>query len=164
MTSATAGVSRAGFGRPGYCKLCAWEHEPELNKLIKAGRNSTEIREWARDKFGLTFNRQTLYSHKDHLKAPEDKVVALVEQKKAQKPVLPRQVTNRQFLEAVRDLGMMRALEHPDEISVDHALKAAQIIESSKEKRADITLILAKVVTGNVAEVVEVEGEVREVS
>jgi hypothetical protein len=150
-----------GFGKPGYCKLCAWEEEPALNKLMKAGKNAAECARWAKDKFGFEFNRQTFYNHKGHITAPEDKVVAYAEQKKLEKPVI-RTATNRDFLQAVRDIGYTRALDNPDEISIDHALKAASILETSKQKQSDITLIFAQVVTGHAPDIV-VEGTAREV-
>jgi hypothetical protein len=155
-------VSRRGFGKVGYCKLCAWSEEPSLNKLMKAGKNAAECRQWAKDKFGFTFNRQTFYAHKEHITAPEDKVVAFADrQSRGLQPVIKRS-TNKDFLEAVRDIGMAHAEADPELVTIDHALKAAQILEQSKSKQSDITLILAQVVTGHAPDVI-VEGEAREV-
>ena len=152
-----------GAGKPGFCKVCAFEHEPEINQKLKAGYNAARINEYTQDKWGFSANRQTWYSHKKHITAPEDKVVSLVARKKSEMPVI-RKTTNRQFLEAVRDLGMTRAMDNPEEISIDHALKATQILENSREKSGDITLILARVVMDRMSPAdVIVEGEVVEV-
>jgi hypothetical protein len=162
VSNALAGVSRKGFGRPGFCKLCAWEHEPELNKLMKAGRNAAQTAQWAKDKHGFTFNRQTFYSHKGHITAPEDKVIAYADrEKRGLQPVI-RNATNKQFLEAVRDIGYTQAMNDPESVSLDHALKAAGLLEQSKQKTGDITLVFAQVVTGHSPDVI-VEGEAREV-
>lgn len=156
------GVSRKGWGRPGYCRLCAWEHEPELNRHLKNGKNAAECARWALDKYGFTFNRQTLYSHRGHITAPEDKVVAYAERKRAEVPAI-RNATNKQFLEAVRDIGYTQAVNDPESVSLEHALKAAALLEQSKVKTGDITLIFAQVVTGHSPDVV-VEGEAREIA
>lgn len=157
------------FGKAGYCKLCRWDEEPELNRLIKAGKNAAECARWAKGKFGFTFTRQTFYSHKEHLAAPQDKVVAAAAGRRREK-VIPK-ATNKEFLEAVRDLAFANALEDPDSVTLEQGLKAASILESSKQKAGDITLILAQVVTGQRPDVlveapsapVMIEGTAREV-
>ena len=155
-------VSTAGRGKIGYCKLCAWSEEPALNKLMKAGKTAAECREWAQSKFGFNFNRQTFYEHKKHITAPEDKVVAFANrQQRGLQPVIKR-ATNQTFLEAVRDIGMAQAEANPELVTIDHALKATQILESSKNKSTEVTLILAQVVTGHRPDI-ELEGDYREV-
>lgn len=156
------------FGKAGFCKLCRWDHEGELNAKIKAGQNAAECLRWAKDKYDFTFTRQTLYTHKEHLKAPEEKVIEAAGRVRREK-VIPK--TNREFLEAVRDLAISNALDDPDSVTLEHGLKAASILESSKQKQGDITLILAQVVTGHQPDVlveataapVMIEGTAREV-
>lgn len=152
-----------GFGKTGYCKLCHWEHEPELNRLIKAGKNAADCDRWATDKFGFHFTRQTFYKHKEHV----EKGVT-VGQSKAVVPIAPggklqiRKGSNREFLETIRDIGLAKAELDPDAVSIDQSLKAAQILETSKQKQTDLTIVFAQVVTGQRPDIV-VEGTAREV-
>lgn len=128
---------------------------------MKNGKNAAECERWAKDKFGFTFNRQTFYRHKEHITAPEDKVVAYAERARADVPVI-RNATNKQFLEAVRDIGYTQAVNDPESVTLEHALKAAGLLEQSKQKSGDITLVFAQVVTGHQPDVV-IEGTAREV-
>lgn len=160
----TVTTSRAGLGKTGYCSICASDLEPEINKRLKTNWNSTKLNEWLskfQDASGKTvyFNRQTIYKHKKHITAPEDKVVSFAA--KAQANPVIKTASNRQFLEAVRDIGMQRAIQNPDEISIGDALKAVQIMENTKQNTGDTYYILAQIMTGAIpalpAEVVEGE-------
>jgi len=156
------GVSRAGFGKQGYCKLCAFQGLAELNKAIENKWNAAQINAWLKAKHGFTVNRQTIYTHKAHSKDPADRVVTAVEKARLNGAVLPRQSTPTQFLEAVRDLAYQRAIDHPEEVTIDHGIKAAQVLATSKNRGGDTILILARVMTGGEAGV-PIEGEYTEV-
>lgn len=138
-------VSTAGYGKPGYCRLCAWIHEAELNERMRAGWNARQINDWMA-KFNFSANRQTIYKHREHITSKADKLVAYAERSQA---VAPTTVTNQQFLSAVRDLGMKNALADPDSITVRDALKAVQIMESQKQSENNVLILLAQVMTGN---------------
>jgi len=121
-----------GAGKPGYCKLCAHPNLPEINKQIKAGLNAAQLNAYCNERWGLTAARQTWYTHiKQHATHPADKVVAV---SKLPRPngELIRQTTDEEFTQAVIDIGMRKAIEDPDSISIDHALKAVQIRSSAK--------------------------------
>jgi hypothetical protein len=77
-------------------------------------------------------------------------------------PVIKNATTD-QFLEAIKDIGFRRAQQNPDEVTVDHALKAASILSQKKENGTNVFLLMAKVITGNAPAVV-VEGQSEEVS
>ena len=55
----------------------------------------------------------------------------------------------------------MRAQQNPDEITIEHALKAASILSQKKEKGTNVFLLMAKVITGNKPQVI-VEGVAEE--
>lgn len=138
-------VSTAGYGKPGYCRLCAWVHEPELNDRMRAGWNARQINDWMA-KFGFSANRQTIYKHREHITSKADKVVAYAERSQL---AAPTTVSNQQFLSAIRDLGMKNALADPDAVTVRDALKAVQIMENQKQSGDNVLILLAQVMTGN---------------
>lgn len=151
--------------KSGYCKLCRWAHEGELNEKIKQGQNAGECRRWAETKYDFRFNRQTFYNHKEHLNNPppvaEPDGKALVPSPHGGVTQI-RKTSNREFLETIRDIGYTKATLDPDSVTLEHAMKAASIIEQSKQKQTDIAIVFAQVVTGHTPDVI-VEGEAREV-
>ncbi len=149
-----------GSSKPGYCKLCAWEHSPELDKGIRSGWNAAQAQEWAK-KYVYAFNRQTFYSHKPHALTPEQRVVQIAKTKTQALQI--KRGSNTSFLEAVRDIGYAKAIDDPDAISIDHALKATQLLESRKDKSSDQLNILISIVTGQQPQPIIIEGTAQEV-
>lgn len=153
----------AGEGKTGYCKLCAWSHAPELDRGVRQGWNAAQAQEWAK-RYGFTFNRQTYYAHKPHALSPEQRVIQAAEKKMRQTAVI-RKGSNQTFLEAVRDIGFTKAIEDPDSITIDHALKAASLLEQREKKGGDVINLLVSVSTGSYnPAAVEVIGEAVEVN
>lgn len=70
--------------------------------------------------------------------------------------------TNVGVLEAIRDIGMKRAAEHPEEVTVDHALKAATALEQRKGGTDNIIVLLAKAMNSVPQLEAEVIGEYKE--
>lgn len=155
-----------GEGHPGYCKLCAWDQAKAFNAAVNSGLNAAQALRWAEAR-GMTFTRQTFYKHKPHALTPENAVVAVAEQ--GRKALTIKKTSNVGFLEAIRDIGYSKAIEDPDKISIEHALKAAAILESRKEKAGDHLTILIGVMTGHRqptiidAESTTIEGTAREI-
>lgn len=149
-------VSRAGYGKPGYCKVCSFAEVEAINDRISKGWNARQINDFAKQ-FGVRFNRQTIYAHKEHATDPRDKVIAYAERARAVAPI--KTGSTDQFLEAVRDIGLRRIEQDPGEVTLDHALKAATILSQKKEKQTNVFLMLAKVVTGNTGEVIVGQAE-----
>ncbi len=147
----TAIVAKTGFGSPGYCKICASSLLPQINKMIAEGANAAKIARWAKE-FNFTFARQTLYAHKEHITDPRTSFV----DKARRNPVI-KKVSNNQFLEAIRDAAAAKAVEAPELVSIDHGLKAAQILQNDKKGADGIMLVLMKVMSGNQEDVVEGE-------
>jgi len=130
--------------------------------MIKKGKNAAQIQRWTKE-YNLTFARQTLYAHKEHITDPR---VSFVSQARSNPVIKP--VNNRDFLEAVRNAGAARAVADPESVSVDQALKATQIMMNDKKGHDSLTLVLMKVMTGHISEVIDepmlIEGEFTEVS
>lgn len=138
----------------------------ELNNKIKAEWNSTQIRNWLKANYDISVTRQTIYTHRDeHMTRPEDKIVSAVEKAQRKELMLPRVSSNEQYLEAIRDIGYQRAVENPEEVTIEHSLRAVQIMESSSKRGGgNITILLAKVFTGGESPEVIIEGEARELN
>lgn len=107
--------------------------------------------------------RQTIYSHREHVRAPEDRVVQAAQRRDMQHGKQPRRTSESEFLDAVISLGHANALADPSAVTVDQALKATQIKQQAKSK-GDAHQTLVAIFTGNYRppEVV-IEGEVKEV-
>lgn len=149
-------VSTAGKGKPGYCKLCAFAHEPELNERLKLGWNSRQINEWLA-KFEVSADRGTIRRHKlYHISSPQDRLVNHAN-KARRKGELIKNSTPQEFLQAVQDLALQKITDDPSAVTVDHGLKAAQVQMQARQGPKDVQIILAQVFTGNAPELVEGE-------
>lgn len=153
-----------GKSKEGWCKLCKSPFAPALNKLIVDGKNAAEAGRLM-EPFGLSFNRATFYSHKDHVTHP---LLTAVEKSQKNPVIVPK--STHAVLEAVRDIGMQRAIENPEEVTVDHALKAAGLLQQAEKKGESFMVVLAKAVQADPMEVALIgnndtyEGEYEEVS
>lgn len=148
------------------CKICV---HPEAPRFIKGAReggksgkgwNAAEAAEAAKV-FGFTFTRQTWYAHVGHLDNAEERVLTAAK-KAGRAGLVPVKSTNPQFLEAIRDIAMAKALADPDSVSIDQGLKAAAILENKKDRGQDSLAILVQFTVG-APPPVYVEGVVREV-
>lgn len=144
-------VSNAGQGRQGYCRLCSLKDpqaQLDLDQRLRDGWNATQVKNWLESRHEITATRQTIYSHRDHVKHPKDRLVTAVQRTQARAVTTKPVATNEQFLEAIRDIGYQRAIDNPEEVTVDHSIKAASILANSKRSSAEITLVLARVSVG----------------
>jgi hypothetical protein len=160
----------AGSGTPGFCKICA---HPDAHVFIRGAReggktgkgwNSKEAQEAGRV-YGLTFSRQTWYAHLDHAKTGEQRLITAAQKVREDGALTVQGIkksSNTELLEAIRDIGSQRAINNPEEVTLDHALKAVQIMENRKDKSSDSLNILVQFVTGQPPAVV-VEGTARRV-
>lgn len=146
----------AGPGSPGYCKLCDSPFAPALNKMLAAGKNNGEIRRFFKDNdIDLAWDRSTLYKHRDeHITHP---LVTAAKQSQQNPIIVPK--STRAALEAVRDIGVRRAVEHPEEVNVDHALKAMSILQREERGPDNVMVVIAKLIAGSDDEREEIIGE-----
>lgn len=144
----------------GHCKLCRSPYAPGLNKLLLDGKNSTQIRD-AMAPLGLVFTRKTLATHKQHITHP---LLTAVEHARKKPVIMPQ--SNKAVLEAIRDLGMRNAIDNPESVTVDHAIKAASVLESKDTKGDNILVIMAKAVMQDVSDDVKgyIDGEYKELT
>lgn len=157
----------------GSCSICASTHASEYNSLIVEGLNVPQLNAVAA-RYQEGWSRPTWYRHTDHAKAGENPIRAgsgghpraLVPQEPP-KPLEIRKSSNQEFLETIRDIGYSKALERPEAVTMEQALKAASILEGRKDRDANQTKIMIGLFTGSMPQqvVVEtVEGEAVEVS
>lgn len=144
-----------GRGKPGYCKICDSPYADAINKLIAQEKNEAETKRTIQlIDSDFTWNRATFYAHKGHVTHP---LVTHQKQALAEPAVAPK--TTRGVLEAIRDIGMKRAIDNPEEVTVDHALRAASELNRTEKKTDDIRIVLAKIIAGGPTEVIEGEFE-----
>lgn len=144
------------------CKICDSPNAPTYLKGFKSGGkngkgwNASESQE-AAAVYGESWDRQTVYKHLKHLETVEQSVIH--QAKSAQRAgLIPYKTTNSGFLEKIRDIGMARAMQNPDDITIDQALKAAQILETKKDKGQDSLAILVQFSIGSPPPII-IEGQ-----
>jgi len=149
------------------CKICSHQ---EAHRFIRGAReggksgkgwNSAEAIE-AAAVYGLSLTRQTWYSHVKHLDTAENRVIE-AGRRAGRASLVPLRTTNPQFLEAIRDIAMAKAMAEPDLVSIDQGLKAVAILEGKKEKGSDSLAILVSFTIG-APPPIQVEGTARDVT
>jgi hypothetical protein len=160
-----AKLLKAGAGRQGYCKLCSFDEPTVQDAFDKRvlDYSPAQLNAWLKTKGIDPVNRQTIYSHREHVKAPEDRVVQARQRRDMAHGKQPRRTSESEFLDAVIALGHENALLDPGSVTVDQALKATQIKQAAKAK-GDAHQTLVAIFTGNYNEpATVVEGESREI-
>lgn len=130
------------------------------------GWNAAQFNEVA-SKNGEHWNRQTYYEHRKHALTAEQRVVQAAVQVRQSGALKIRDIEkhdNTTVLEAIRDLGMKRALENPEDVTVDQGLKAASILEQRKDRGGSGLQLLVAFVTGTDRPAVVIEGSAQEIS
>ena len=168
----TKGVSRAGYGKQGYCKLCSID-DPKLQDAfdkrvgLKDGKRYqytvNTLNEWLAEKgLDLSTSRPTLYEHRKHVMHPKDRLVNAVQKREIDHGTVPATVSNDEFLNTLIAIGHRRAAANPEEVTIDQALKATQIKQNAKEK-GNAQAVLVNIFTSGAPEATVIEGEVKEV-
>lgn len=148
----TAKERGAGYGRVGYCKVCAHDGAQFLNAAIVRAE-ADEKPMTAKDMLAymrmldpeFNYDRHGFYKHKsDHLTSP---LITAVEKTRRESPkILPK--SNSEALEMVRDLGMQSAIDNPESIGVDHALRAIDVMEKKSKGPEALWVLLSRVQGG----------------
>lgn len=159
-------ITKSGQGKQGYCKLCSFDDPRLQDEFDKRVLDYTpkKLNDWLAGKVEgfKPVNRQTIYSHRDHVRHPKDRLVRAVQKRTMEHGVQKQRVSEQEFLDAVIKYGQANAEADPESITIDHALKAASLKMQSRQKgQAHQTLVA--IITGNVDDTV-IEGEVKEVS
>lgn len=134
-------------GKPGYCKICDFEGATFLNRKHAddpEGFNAKRALEFAKTlDASFTFTRQTWYSHVEHITHP---LVTAARAARNSPVVVPKTTTG--ALEAIRDIGMKNILDHPEDVTPDHALRAASELNKKQSGTDNVLIVLAKVLSG----------------
>jgi hypothetical protein len=150
--------------RLDWCRLCGEPWTPDLDKGIRESKwNANQVNEWLK-RHGESASRELVYKHRDHVMGPQTAIIKAGAN--ARKELTIREASNDVFLEAIRDIGYSKAIENPQSVTLDHAIKAVGILEGRKGKSGDILNLLIAVVSGHRPEIevngTVIEGEVRE--
>lgn len=161
-----AKLAKKGYGKPGYCKLCSFSDPKLQDEFDKRVLEYTprQLNEWlaARIEDFHPVSNPTIYSHRQHVKHPKDRIVAVVEKRKLEQNYLPQKTSEQQFLDSIITLGYERAIHDPEAVTIDHALKATQIKAQSKQ-RGDAHNVLVQIFTGQTPNLgTIIEGEATE--
>ncbi len=146
-------MPRPGYGNPGYCSVCDSEHKSEINKRMKRGDTIASIGRYLKEKES-PISEPTLRKHRKHITDPKTTFV-----ENARKNPVIKRVTSREFLQALVDEGARKVEEEPESVSIDQAIRAAQIIETSKEKQVDALVTIARMLMGQAPQPELIEGE-----
>jgi hypothetical protein len=146
----------AGYGQSGYCKVCASELKAEINKRLKRGETYPAIMAWAKSK-GFPISKPTLIKHKQHITDPKTTFV-----EEARKRPEIKRVTHTEFLQSVVDTAAAKVAESPDEVTLDHGLRAAQALGAQKDRTSDAINVLVLALTGNLRPQISTQDDVIE--
>lgn len=141
-------VDRAGYGKPGWCSVCAaLNKHPELKKphdrLLFEGVKSTAFNDWLQANLGVQVNRRTFYSHRDHSKNPKDRIVSQV-QRQQQQGVIPAHATDEELTDAIVAAALARVAADPSAVTIDQGLKAASLRQQARQsKQGGIAILIA---------------------
>jgi hypothetical protein len=164
MVKVVNGLQTAGAGHPGYCKLCSFV-DPKLQDQFDQrvlDYTAGQLNDWLASRQVATVNKETIYKHRKHVQNPKDKFVTAIARREQAHGVQPARVSEQDFLDAVVSQGLRRVIDSPDEVTINHALKATQIKTASKSK-GDAHNILIQLFTGRVpAGMAVLEGEYQE--
>lgn len=121
----------------GYCSVCQRGDIKKYDKAIADGWSYNTIREL----FPNPPAKATHAKHKAHTKVVATKPVEAT-------PLDLRPRSNKEVLEAIRDLGLRNALENPESITVNQAIRAASVLAEKDKGQENITIIMAKLLQG----------------
>lgn len=144
-------MATAGVGKPGYCKLCSMQDprdQDELDRrtgLREEGKyvySPDKLNAWLEER-GITeangrtlkANRQTWYSHRNHVMHPRDRIVSAVAKRTLEHGVQPSQVSEDEFLDSLIKIGNSKIAADPDAVTIDQALKAVQIKKNAGARK-----------------------------
>lgn len=106
-----------------------------------------QLNQWLTEHDLPNYNRQTFYSHRQHILHPKDRMVSAVAKHAADIGTQPAKVTDEQFLDAVVAAGAKKVADNPDDVTIDHAIRAVQVKAASKAAGKDAIYILIQKLT-----------------
>lgn len=137
------------MSKTGYCSICKHPKVLLLNNAIAAGKGYTKVSREMAD-FDWKFSKGTYLKHLDHVSSP---LLTAAEEARKNPVIAPK--SNRAVLEMIRDIGVQRAIDNPEEVGINHALRAAKILQDAEGKQESVLIILAKSLMGPPPEIIE---------
>lgn len=136
--TAFAKLLKSGQGKSGYCKLCSFD-DPQLQDDLDdrvLTYSPAKMNKWMATKIEdfQDINRQTYYKHREHVRAPADRMVTAIKKRELVHGSQPTQVSEQDFLDAIISMGAANAAAEPENVTIDHALKAAGMKLQQKNK------------------------------
>ena len=125
--------------KTGYCSVCRRADVKTINKAIEAGLSYASVR----DMVPSPPAKATFFKHKEHVTSP-----LITEAEAARKSPVLKPTSNQEVLEAIRDIGLQNAMENPERITTNHALRAAAILAEKETKHDQVTVVLAQLLQG----------------
>lgn len=151
--------TRAGGGKPGYCKICDSPFTFQIDHLLNKGQNAAQILR-ALEPFDFRFDRATLRKHKAHSSDPMTTFV-----KQAEKVGAIRQVSSQEYLQAVQEAAAVNVSTRPETVTVDQGINAAKVLLQDRNQRDSLKIVLMKTMTGRRDELIEADWtEVKELT
>lgn len=150
-----AGVGAGGGVSTGTCKICMSSLSRQFNKRLARGDSYPQIIAWAADN-DFKISKPTLIQHKRHITDPKTTAV-----EQARKNPVIKRTSHEEFLQMLVDAGAAMVTENPGNVSMDHAIRAAQTLATKGDKQRDIILVLAERLSPKALPVIE--GDWREI-
>lgn len=150
----TQGIDNRGYGSQGFCKLCSFKDakfQLSYDERCRANWSPKNLNEWVltQDQPGAVASKETIYNHRKHVQHPKDRIVSAVQRTQARTlDVAKPQSSPDDFLQAVVEIGARRAVENPDEITIDHALRAAQALKQGGNNAKGGLAVIIGLLTG----------------
>ena len=165
----TAGVDNSGAGKQGYCKLCAMKDGLIQNQLDERTRmkwSPKQLNTWLETKVPgwVDVDRMTFYKHRKHVMHPQDRIVTAVQKAEQRALQTVPESSPDAFLGALVSLGHQKAIDNPEEVTIDHALRAASTLKQSKDTGKSGLNVLIALFTGNSSRSEPIEAEYVDVS
>lgn len=144
------GVSTKGWGHVGFCILCSLTDnklQRQFDQKVAALWTPRQLNQWLTEHELPNYNRQTVYSHRQHVLHPKDRMVNAVANHARTVGTQPQKVTDEQFLDSVVAAGAQKVLDNPDDVTIDHAIRAVQVKAQSKAAGRDAMNVLVQIFT-----------------
>lgn len=144
------GVSTAGFGKVGYCVLCSFKDagtQRQFDQKTGSMWTPRQLNQWLTEHDLPNYNRQTFYSHRQHVLHPKDRMVSAVVKHERTVGTQPQKATDEQFLDSIISAGAQKVIDNPDDVTIDHAIRAVQVKAQAKAGGKDALAVLVQFLT-----------------
>jgi hypothetical protein len=121
------------------CVVCFSPDHAEIDRYLSNGESVRKVALWTSE-VGRAISRPTIQKHLAHAVTPE--TVPIVVKREINRS------TPQQFLQAVVDVGNDKIEQNPDKVTVDQAIRAADILERKRDDGAKALNILVLALTG----------------